>query len=106
MKKRDIILKPIGTFEPLSCDSDPMSAEFRYVADHSRRFGIGPLQEKWNVATFPNINREIQSLNATGRPADTIKAKALQEMADKIEPTLDFSDDFERCNPFAMHAPA
>lgn len=87
-------LKPVGTFEALDNDCDPLTAEFKYVAGFSRRFGMfGQIRETWKTSTYPDIVREIDKLNASGKSADQTRAQALQGMAEKIEPRLDFSDD-------------
>lgn len=92
MAKNNDQLKPVGTYRALDSSPDPLVAQFEYVSDHRRRFGIvGAMCEVWETSTYPDVMRKIDGLERTGRTQDV---PALKEMAEKIEGTLDFTDDF------------
>jgi hypothetical protein len=100
-------LKSLCTFEKLNGTPDPLTAEFRYVADYRRKYLCGlfgpAVSEIWENTTYPDLMREIRHLEflektelhnpfsaplmAFGRSLSSADLKA---MAEKMARELDF----------------
>ena len=92
-------LKPKYYFEKTNDSQDALSATFRYVANHERKWVIGPkVKEIWKEDTLAQIKEDAESLFqrefAVASHAATMpcyfpyESIGLREMAQRMEESL------------------
>ena len=96
-------IKPRYYFERVGEAKEGLSTKFRYVANHERKWGIGPaVKEIWKEATLGDIKKDAENTyekevavlttGAAGAGVGFIylgEGEALRKMAQKMEESLD-----------------